>query len=67
VIEEGTTLRQRVVTGTLADIVPQAQDIHPPALLIVGEVVRLREQIDWFKPQPSGLSVKSIQAEILSI
>lgn len=67
VIEEGTTLRQRVVTGTLADIVPQAQDIRPPALLIVGEVVRLREQIDWFIPQPSGLSVKSIQAEILSI
>lgn len=67
VIEEGTTLRQRVVTGMLADIVPQAQDIRPPALLIVGEVVRLREQIDWFIPQPSGLSVKSIQAEILSI
>jgi uroporphyrin-III C-methyltransferase len=51
VIADGTTLRQRVVTGTLADLVEKAEGIHPPALLIVGEVVRLHEQIDWFVPQ----------------
>jgi uroporphyrin-III C-methyltransferase len=65
VIEEGTTQRQLVVTGTLADIVQQAEGIRPPAILIVGEVVRLREQIDWFVPQPAGLSVQAIQTEIL--
>jgi uroporphyrin-III C-methyltransferase len=51
VVADGTTLRQQVVTGTLADLVEKTQGIHPPALLIVGEVVRLREQIDWFQPQ----------------
>ncbi len=56
VIEEGTTHRQLVVAGTLADIVEKAQDARPPAILIVGEVVRLHEQIDWFLPQPVGLS-----------
>lgn len=48
IIEEGTTPRQVVVSGTLADIVDKAQNIHPPAILIVGEVVSLREQLDWF-------------------
>jgi len=67
VIADGTTYRQHVVVGILADIVEKAQGIRPPALLIVGEVVRLREQIDWFSPQPSGLPVQDIQAEILSV
>jgi uroporphyrin-III C-methyltransferase len=65
VIEEGTTQRQLVVMGTLADIVQQAEGIHPPAILIVGEVVRLREQIDWFVPQPSGLPLQIVQTENL--
>ena len=67
VIADGTTYRQHVVVGTLADLVEKARDIRPPALLIVGEVVRLREQIDWFIPQPAGLSMESVRTEILSI
>ena len=50
VIEQGTTQNQNVVTGTLADIVTLARDVRPPATLIVGEVVRLRDQITWFMP-----------------
>jgi uroporphyrin-III C-methyltransferase len=57
VIEEGTTQRQLVVTGILADILEKAPGTRPPAILIVGEVVRLREQIDWFVPQSSGLEL----------
>ena len=53
VIQEGTRENQLVVTGSLADITEKAENIRPPAILIVGEVVRLREQIDWFVPQPS--------------
>ena len=34
--------------GTLADIAERAQWIEPPAITVVGEVVALREQIDWF-------------------
>ncbi|MBI3763876.1 MAG: uroporphyrinogen-III C-methyltransferase [Chloroflexi bacterium] len=45
VVSEGTTPRQRVVTGTLADIADRANGLEPPAVLVVGEVVRLREAL----------------------
>ena len=70
IIEQGTTQNQFVVTGTLADILEKVQGVHiqPPATLVVGEVVRLREQIDWFTPraedQPSALSLKEIPSEL---
>lgn len=57
VIQDGTTQDQIVVTGSLADIVERAQGIRPPATLIVGEVVRLRERIDWFIPKHSTLLI----------
>jgi uroporphyrin-III C-methyltransferase/precorrin-2 dehydrogenase/sirohydrochlorin ferrochelatase len=46
-IERATTARQRVVTGTLADLpaAAAAAAIKPPALIIVGEVVRVRERL----------------------
>jgi uroporphyrinogen III methyltransferase / synthase len=51
VVERGTTARQRVVVGTIGDIGERARAaaIEPPALTIVGEVVRLRERISWFE------------------
>jgi uroporphyrin-III C-methyltransferase len=64
-IQEGTTLNQLVVTGTLADIVEKSQDVRPPAVLVVGEVVRLHEKLGWFTPQV--LSIKQMQAEYLSV
>ena len=51
VIREGTTQNQLVLVGTLANIVQKAESIRPPAIVIVGEVVHLREQIAWFVPQ----------------
>jgi uroporphyrin-III C-methyltransferase len=56
IIEQGTTPGQVVVAGLLSDIVEKAKDIHPPAVLVVGEVVDLRVQIDWFNLQHSALS-----------
>ncbi len=46
----GTTPRQQVVTGTLANIVERVQqaDLHPPAVIVVGEVVNLRDRFRWF-------------------
>ncbi|WP_026143077.1 MULTISPECIES: uroporphyrinogen-III C-methyltransferase [unclassified Thioalkalivibrio] len=46
-VEQGTRPMQRVIEGTLADLPTQVADlaIQSPALLIVGEVVRLRETI----------------------
>ena len=55
-VAQGTTENQRVVEGaldTLADRVEGA-GIDAPALLIVGEVVRLRDRLDWFRAGESG-------------
>lgn len=64
-IQEGTTLNQFVVTGTLADIVERARGVRPPAVLVVGEVVHLQEQLDWFVPQ--ALSINNLQAALVSL
>ena len=66
-IQEGTTMNQLVVTGTLADIVEKTRGIRPPAVLIVGEVVRLHEQLDWFTHRAEVFSFKNIQAELVSV
>jgi uroporphyrinogen III methyltransferase/synthase len=54
VIEKGTTLAQRTVVGTLADIAAHAQeaDIKPPAVLVVGGVVELSENLKWWENRP---------------
>ena len=46
----GTTAQQQVVTGTLATIEAEVAraGLKPPALIVVGNVVRLREQLSWF-------------------
>jgi uroporphyrin-III C-methyltransferase len=53
VIEWGTTPHQVTVTGTLATIGERvlAAGLEPPALIVVGEVVALRDQLRWF-PEP---------------
>lgn len=49
VIEQGTTARQRVVTAPLAHIAQAAQDagLHTPAMTVVGDVVSLRQELQW--------------------
>ena len=50
-IQQGTTPQQRVLTGTLEtlpDIVHRS-DVRAPTLIIVGEVIRLRDRLNWFK------------------
>lgn len=53
-IRRGTTPQQEVITGTLATIVELAQVNHfkPPAILVVGQVVDLRNTLRWFDTQP---------------
>lgn len=52
VIQQGTTQRQRVVTATLSDLAEKvtAAEIKAPCLTIIGEVVQLREKLNWFEP-----------------
>jgi uroporphyrinogen III methyltransferase / synthase len=64
-IQEGTTQNQIVVSGVLGNIVEKSQGVRPPAVLIVGEVVRLHEQIDWFDPKSLSLSIKDLQTEFI--
>lgn len=47
-LENATTPVQRIVVGTLGDIQERAAGIRPPAIIVVGDVVRLREQLAWF-------------------
>jgi uroporphyrin-III C-methyltransferase/precorrin-2 dehydrogenase/sirohydrochlorin ferrochelatase len=39
VIQEGTTARQRVVRATLTTVATEAEDLRPPAVMVVGDVV----------------------------
>lgn len=50
IIESGTTRAQRVVSGTLASLPALAKQagIGSPALIIVGDVVSLRQKLAWF-------------------
>jgi uroporphyrinogen III methyltransferase/synthase len=54
VIQWGTTYRQKTWTGTLSTIVDIAakENIKPPALTIVGEVVNLKSHTDWYETLP---------------
>jgi uroporphyrin-III C-methyltransferase/precorrin-2 dehydrogenase/sirohydrochlorin ferrochelatase len=55
-VQQGTTHKQRVYIGTLESIleIVQRDRPKPPTLIIVGEVVRLREKLSWFRaPQSS--------------
>ncbi len=51
VIQSGTTIEQKVVVSTLAGIVALAADFKSPSIIIVGQVVTLRESISWFNPE----------------
>ena len=54
VISKATTREQRTVTGTLATIEAKAAeaDLPTPALIVVGEVVKLHDVINWFETKP---------------
>jgi uroporphyrinogen III methyltransferase / synthase len=53
VIAEGTTTRQRCVTGTLQDIVEKvkSEKLLPPSVIVVGDVVHLRKALRWFEAE----------------
>jgi len=49
VISRGTTKDEKSVVGTLENIWELAKDLPTPALIVVGKVVKLREQLSWFE------------------
>ncbi|HEV7178338.1 MAG TPA: uroporphyrinogen-III C-methyltransferase [Candidatus Baltobacteraceae bacterium] len=54
VIRDGTRPTQRTVTGTLATIGNDVsrEGIEAPSIVVIGEVVRLRDEIRWFDQTP---------------
>ena len=54
VIKDGTRPEQKTTVGSLKDIVAKAEEsrLSPPAVVVVGEVVRLREKLRWFDNRP---------------
>ena len=52
VIRWGTRPGQQVVTGTVADIAARAAHLGSPAITVVGEVVSLRDRLNWFERLP---------------
>jgi uroporphyrinogen III methyltransferase/synthase len=75
VIQWGARPSQRVVVGRLADIADTARDagLSNPAVIVVGEVVRLRESLRWYDtrplfgrrvlvPRPAGQAERTAQA-----
>ncbi len=53
-IQWGTRTDQRVVTGMLENIVAKVKEakLGPPAIIVVGEVVKLREKLNWYESKP---------------
>ena len=53
-IRWGATPMQQTVTGTLCDIVHKVKEanLQPPAIIIVGEVVKCRDELNWFERRP---------------
>ncbi len=53
-IRWGTTAKQKTVTGTLSNIAGLARKnkITPPAVIVIGETVELRKELNWFEKKP---------------
>lgn len=51
-VQQGTTRHQRVFISNLAEMpeLIKNQDVNPPTLIIVGNVVKLRDKLNWFNP-----------------
>ncbi len=54
VIRWGTTAKQKTVVGTLKNIagLSRKYKMSPPAIIVVGETVRLRKRLNWFEKRP---------------
>ncbi|HEX5222692.1 MAG TPA: uroporphyrinogen-III C-methyltransferase [Verrucomicrobiae bacterium] len=54
IVQQGTLPRQKSVVGTLGTIARLAdqEQVTPPALTIIGDVVKLRKKLNWFEQRP---------------
>ncbi|MCM3906065.1 MAG: uroporphyrinogen-III C-methyltransferase [Pyrinomonadaceae bacterium] len=66
VVRWGTYEGQQTVTGTLGTIAVQAEraGMRAPAVIVVGEVVRLRERLKWFEESVEGANAEDLEAAL---
>jgi len=52
-VQQATTPRQRVFTGTLGDMPERiaSEEVKPPTLIIVGNVVKLHDKLNWYRSE----------------
>ena len=65
IVMNGTRSDQRVIEAPLEDLALRAEEfrIGAPAAIVIGDVVQLRERLDWFVPGPlAGLRVLTTRA-----
>ena len=64
IVQQGATAQQRVVAADLATLPARAAEaaLHPPTLIIVGEVVRLRERLAWFEAARFETGLATLEA-----
>ncbi len=70
VVQQGTTLDQRVVCGSLADLSARVAKagLRSPCLIIVGEVVRLHDHLAWFGTQAAAdSSDRAVRLEAVAL
>lgn len=48
IIERGTQMQQKVLTGTLSQLADLSKYAQSPSLIVIGEVVQLSQKLDWF-------------------
>jgi uroporphyrin-III C-methyltransferase len=63
IVTAATTGEQRVIETTLSAAPDRAHEVSPPALFVVGDVVRLRAGLDWL----GALSGKVLDADPLDL
>lgn len=58
IVENGTRADQQVFRGRLSELGEMAKRAGSPALVIIGEVVQLADQLAWFDPQSEFESIE---------
>jgi len=67
IISQGTQLTQKTAIGTLANLAELAEKAETPALIVVGEVVKLHEQLAWFGEEKQRQKQPHFTLESLTI
>ena len=68
IVQQATTPQQRVVSGSLRTLptFAAAAAISAPALIIVGEVVKLRRKLEWFAPDAHPAAPPTLESAALA-